>query len=54
MSAVIPDQHYDELRAERDRLKEALERLQMGPDTLTQDGLRIVLDALYPEGGDRG
>jgi hypothetical protein len=29
------------------RLRRALERLQNGPDTLTQDGLRIVHEALY-------
>ena len=31
------------------RLRKALRRLQMGPDTLTQYGLGIVLDALYPD-----
>lgn len=33
--------------AEADRLKAALTRLQMGPDALTQAGLKIVIDALY-------
>lgn len=36
-------------RDERARLTKALQELQNGPDTLTQGGLRIVLDALYPE-----
>lgn len=38
----------DKAIAERERLEAALRQLQHGPDTLTQDGLRIVLDALYP------
>lgn len=33
-------------------LIEAVERLQNGPDTLTPDGLKIVLAALYPRGMD--
>lgn len=36
-------------RDERARLTKALRQLQMGPDTLTQGGLKIVLAALYPD-----
>lgn len=38
----------EKLRRQRDQLRGALEALQNGPDTLTPDGLRIVLAALYP------
>lgn len=48
--------NYDEknreihkLQARVEELEGSLTRLQMGPDTLTQAGLRIVLDALYPD-----
>ena len=38
---------------EAERYHEALEQLRMGPDTLTPDGLKIVLAALYPDAFDK-
>jgi hypothetical protein len=38
--------------AEAERYRDALSRLQMGPDTLTQAGLKIVLDAQHPQLSD--
>lgn len=51
----VPGASFDELRVERDtalaktkELKRALNELQNGPDTLTQNGLKIVNAALHP------
>jgi len=43
-----PVTEAEKAKAEVERLRRALHQLQTGPDTLTQDGLRIVLKALYP------
>lgn len=41
--------HLARVKFNGKRCEEALRQLQHGPDTLTPDGLRIVINALHPE-----